>query len=130
MRRRLEELEITPEVAQAKVIINSRTGSVVMNQLVTLDNVAVAHGNLTVTIGADTVVSQPAPMSGGRTVAGQRGNVSIDQPRASLVNLAEGASLDDVVKALTKLGATPMDLVSILQALKAAGSLHADLEVI
>lgn len=127
---RLEELEITPEVAQAKVIINSRTGSVVMNQLVTLDNVAVAHGNLTVTIGADTVVSQPAPMSGGRTVAGQRGNVSIDQPRASLVNLAEGASLDDVVKALTKLGATPMDLVSILQALKAAGSLHADLEVI
>lgn len=126
----LENLEITPDVAQAKVIINSRTGSVVMNQRVTLDNVAVAHGNLTVTIGADPTVSQPAPFSNGRTVTGQRGGVNIDQPKASLVNMPMGANLDDVVKALAKLGATPMDLVSILQAMKAAGSLHADLEII
>ncbi|MBD5805157.1 Flagellar P-ring protein precursor [Azoarcus sp. Aa7] len=127
---KLENLEVTPVLQAAKVIVNSRTGSVVMNQAVTLQNVAVAHGNLTVTVGVDTAVSQPAPLSGGRTVTTQSGSVDIRQGQGTLHNVRSGANLAEVVKALNTLGATPMDLVSILQAMKAAGSLRAELEVI
>jgi len=127
---KLENLDVTPVQQAAKVIVNSRTGSVVMNQGVTLQNVAVAHGNLTVTIGVDTAVSQPEPFSRGETVITQRGTVDIQQDQGSLHNVRASANLADVVKALNALGATPMDLVSILQAIKAAGSLRAELEVI
>jgi len=127
---KLENLDVTPMQQAAKVIVNSRTGSVVMNQSVTLQNVAVAHGNLTVTVGVDTAVSQPAPLSGGRTVTTQRGTVDIKEGEGSLHNVRAGANLAEVVKALNALGASPMDLVSILQAMKAAGSLRAELEVI
>ena len=127
---KLENLEITPVQQAARVIVNSRTGSVVMNQGVTLQNVAVAHGNLTVTVGTNTAVSQPAPLSGGQTVVTQQGQVDIQQGSGSLINVRGGANLAEVVKALNALGATPMDLVSILQAMKAAGSLRAELEVI
>ena len=127
---RLENLTIAPEQQQAKVIVNSRTGSVVMNQRVMLQNVAVAHGNLTVTVGTDTNVSQPPPLSGGNTVVTQQGNVDIQQAPGSLINIPAGANLADVVKALNAIGATPLDLVSILQAMKSAGALRADLEVI
>ncbi|NMG32150.1 flagellar basal body P-ring protein FlgI [Aromatoleum evansii] len=127
---KLENLEVTPVLQAAKVIVNSRTGSVVMNQAVTLQNVAVAHGNLTVTVGVDTAVSQPAPFSGGRTVTTQSGSVDIKQGQGTLHHVRSGANLAEVVKALNALGATPMDLVSILQAMKAAGSLRAELEVI
>ncbi len=126
----LENLTVTPEQQVAKVIVNSRTGSVVMNQRVTLQNVAVAHGNLTVRIGIDPLVSQPAPFSRGETVVTARGEVDIEQGQGSLINIAAGASLADVVNALNSIGATPMDLVSILQAMRAAGSLRAELEVI
>ena len=114
----------------AKVIINSRTGSVVMNQRVTLQNVAVSHGNLTVTVNTDTQVSQPAPLSRGQTVVTQTGQVDIAQDGGTLFNVRAGTNLADVVKALNGLGAKPMDLVSILQAMKAAGALRAELEVI
>ena len=127
---KLENLEVTPIQQAAKVIVNSRTGSVVMNQSVTLQNVAVAHGNLTVTVDSETLVSQPAPLSSGRTVVAQQGKVDIQQGSGSLMNVRSGANLAEVVKALNALGATPMDLVSILQAMKAAGSLRAELEVI
>ena len=127
---RLENLTVTPEQQAAKVIVNSRTGSVVMNQRVTLQNVAVAHGNLTVTIGTDVGVSQPPPLSGGDTVVVRQSNVDIDEQKGVLFEIQESANLADVVKALNAIGATPTDLVSILQAMKAAGSLRAELEVI
>jgi len=127
---RLENIVITPEQQAAKVIVNSRTGSVVMNQRVSLQNVAVAHGNLTVTVGTQAAVSQPQPFANGQTVVTQQGQVDIDQAEASLINVPAGADLSEVVQALNALGATPLDLVSILQAMKAAGSLRAELEVI
>nr|WP_232502264.1 flagellar basal body P-ring protein FlgI [Azoarcus olearius] len=126
----LENLEVTPVQQAAKVIVNSRTGSVVMNQRVTVQNCAVAHGNLTVSVNTDTRVSQPAPLSGGQTVTTQSGQVAIEQGAGTLFNVKAGANLADVVKALNSLGAKPMDLVSILQAMKAAGALRAELEVI
>ena len=121
---------MTPAQQAAKVIVNSRTGSVVMNQSVTLQNVAVAHGNLTVTIDVEPVISQPAPFSRGETVVTQRGAVDIRQDDGIVHNVRASANLAEVVKALNALGATPMDLVSILQSMKAAGSLRAELEVI
>ncbi|WP_249115923.1 flagellar basal body P-ring protein FlgI [Azoarcus sp. L1K30] len=126
----LENLEVTPVQQAAKVIVNSRTGSVVMNQKVALQDCAVAHGSLTVTVNTQTQVSQPAPVSRGRTVVSQAGLVNIDQPGGALMNIRGGTSLADVVKALNALGANPMDLVSILQAMKSAGALRAELEVI
>ncbi|MCB1946418.1 MAG: flagellar basal body P-ring protein FlgI [Thauera sp.] len=126
----VENLEVTPVQQAAKVIVNSRTGSVVMNQRVTLQNCAVAHGSLTVTVNNEAQVSQPPPLSGGQTVVTQRGQVDIAQEGGALFNVRGGANLADVVKALNTLGAKPMDLVSILQAMKAAGALRAELEVI
>jgi flagellar P-ring protein precursor FlgI len=127
---RLENIEVTPQLQAAKVIINSRTGSVVMNQKVTLQRCAVAHGNLTVAVENQTTVSQPNPLSGGRTVTGRTGGANIEQEGNALMQVPDGANLADVVKALNALGANPMDLISILQAMKAAGALRADLEVI
>jgi flagellar P-ring protein precursor FlgI len=101
-----------------------------MNQRVTLQNVAVAHGNLSVTVSTETLVSQPAPFSRGRTVVSERGRVDIEQAPSSVINVRSGANLAEVVKALNAIGATPLDLVSILQAMKAAGALRAELEVI
>ena len=127
---RLEGLDVTPAQQVAKVIVNSRTGSVVMNQAVALQNCAVAHGNLSVTVGTETTVSQPNPLSGGQTVVGQRGNVDVQQAGASLINVKSGANLSEVVKALNAVGANPMDLISILQAIKSVGALRAEHEVI
>ena len=127
---RLENLTVTPQIQSAKVIVNSRTGSVVMNQKVTLQNAAVAHGNLSVTIQTAPVISQPAPFGSGQTVVTQIGQVDIDESPTRLLNLPASANLAEVVRALNMLGATPTDLISILQALKASGALRADLEVI
>ncbi|HMZ28334.1 MAG TPA: flagellar basal body P-ring protein FlgI, partial [Thauera aminoaromatica] len=126
----IENLEVTPVQQAAKVIVNSRTGSVVMNQRVMLQNCAVAHGSLTVTVNNEAQVSQPPPLSGGQTVVTQSSQVDIAQEGGTLFNVRGGANLADVVKALNTLGAKPMDLVSILQAMKAAGALRAELEVI
>lgn len=127
---RLESLQVTPAQQAARVIVNSRTGSVVMNQQVKLQNVAVAHGNLTVTVMSEAEVSQPGPFSQGRTVITERGEVIIEQEPGQLVDVQAGTNLSDVVKALNALGANPMDLISILQAMKSAGALRAELEVI
>jgi flagellar P-ring protein precursor FlgI len=127
---RIENLDVQPMQSAAKVIVNSRTGSVVMNQSVTLHNCAVAHGSLSVTVSSESVVSQPAPLSGGQTVVTERAQVDIRQEGGALMNVKAGASLAEVVKALNALGATPLDLVSILQAMKAAGALRAELEII
>jgi flagellar P-ring protein precursor FlgI len=127
---RIENLELTPMQTAAKVIVNGRTGSVVMNQSVTLDNCAIAHGNLSVTVSADNTVSQPNPLSGGQTVAVTNAQIDIKQEGGGLLNLRGGANLADVVKALNAIGANPQDLIAILQAMKSSGALRAELEII
>ena len=127
---RVSELELVPAQAGARVIVNSRTGSVVMNQTVTLDNCAVAHGNLSVSVAADNTVSQPGALSGGQTAAVTNAQIDIKQEGGGLVNLHAGAKLADVVKALNAIGANPQDLIAILQAMKIAGALRAELEII
>jgi flagellar P-ring protein precursor FlgI len=126
----LQNLDVRPGQAAAKVILNARTGSIVMNQMVTLQNCAVAHGNLSVVINTQPVVSQPGAFSNGRTVVAQQSQIQMKQDNGALKLVSAGANLADVVKALNALGATPADLMSILQAMKAAGALRADLEII
>ncbi|TAM05221.1 MAG: flagellar basal body P-ring protein FlgI [Paraburkholderia sp.] len=126
----IQSLNVRPAQPAAKVILNARTGSIVMNQMVTLDSCAVAHGNLSVVINTQTVVSQPGAFSNGNTVAARQSQIQMKQDNGSLKLVTAGANLADVVKALNALGATPADLMSILQAMKAAGALRADLEII
>lgn len=127
----IENLDVARAVPAARVVINARTGSVVMNQAVTLAACAVAHGSLSVTISSTPVISQPNPLSrGGQTVQAEKADISISQQGGSLIALPAGAKLAEVVKALNSLGATPQDLLAILQAMKAAGALQAELEVI
>jgi len=125
---RIQSLEVTPVDAPARVIINARNGSVVLNQRVTLQPAAVAHGDLSVVISTENTVSQPPPFSNGKTTVVQNSAINITKQRGSL-NVVKGADLMQVVDALNALGATPQDLMSILEALKAAGSLNADLEM-
>jgi flagellar P-ring protein precursor FlgI len=127
---RMENLTVIPGESLAKVIMNARTGSVVINKSVMVDACAVAHGNLTVTITSEPKVSQPAPLSRGETVVTQQAQIEIKEEKSGLVLLPGSASLNDVVKALNAVGATPQDLLAILQAMKAAGALRAELEVI
>ncbi|ABE32784.1 flagellar basal body P-ring protein FlgI [Paraburkholderia xenovorans] len=126
----LQNLDVKPAQAAAKVILNARTGSIVMNQMVTLQNCAVAHGNLSVVINTQPVVSQPGAFSNGQTVVAKQSQIQMKQDNGALKLVTAGANLAEVVKALNALGATPADLMSILQAMKAAGALRADLEII
>ena len=126
----LESMEVALTAAPAKVIVNARTGSVVMNQSVALAPSAVAHGNLSVTVSSTPVVSQPGAFSGGQTVAGQVSDITVRQEGGAVMMLPKSAQLKDLVRALNSLGATPQDLIAILQALQAAGSLKAELEII
>ena len=127
----MEELAVDPSVAAAKVIINARTGSIVLNQAVTLNPCAIAHGNLSISITSTPIISQPNPLStGGQTVVSEKANIQIQQAPGKLIQLPGAAQLADVVKALNSLGATPQDLLAILQAIKSAGALNAELEVI
>lgn len=127
---RIENLDVKTGLASARVIINARTGSVVMNQKVALDDCAVAHGNLTVVINSDTSVSQPNALSAGQTVASDKATVEIKADKGNLLHLKRGVDLGEVVKALNSIGVTPQDMLAILQAMKSAGALHAELEVI
>lgn len=126
----LEELSIESMVPAAKVVMNTRTGSIVLNQAVTLGPCAIAHGNLSVTISSTPVISQPNALSGGQTVVAQKADIQIKQDPGIIMNLPASPQLADVVRALNALGATPQDLLAILQAIKAAGALNAELEVI
>lgn len=127
---KIENLEVNPAQGVAKVIINARTGSVVMNQAVLLDTCAVAHGNLTVVINTDSAVSQPNALSQGTTVQTEQTTIEVKADKGGLVQLTKGVSLSEVVKALNSIGATPQDLLAILQAMKSSGALHAELEII
>lgn len=126
----LQDMNVNPAEQPAKVIMNARTGSVVMNRAVTLETCAISHGNMSVSVSSDPQVSQPNPLSGGSTVVTQNQNVAIKKDGGKVMMVKGGASLAEVVKALNAIGATPQDLLSILQAMKAAGSLRAELEII
>lgn len=126
----IENIDIALATPAAKVVVNARTGSVVVNQSVTLNPCAVAHGSLSVTINSTPVISQPAPFSKGETVSRDKADITIKQEPGSLIQLPAGTKLADVVKALNSLGATPQDLLAILQAMKTAGALNAEIEVI
>lgn len=127
---RIQSVEVATAPAGAKVVVNARTGSVVMNQSVRINDCAVAHGSLSVVINTEPVISQPNPLAAGTTVASQRSQIEINQGSGALQILRAGASLADVIKGLNALGANPQDLVSILQAMKAVGALRAELEII
>ncbi len=126
----LENLEVDPGQAPAKVIINSRTGTVVIGSHVTVTPAAVSHGSLVVTISEQPFVSQPAPFSSGRTVVLPDSDVVITEESSSMFLFQPGTSLDEIVQAVNRVGAAPGDLVAILQALKQAGALRAQLVVI
>jgi len=128
----LEQIEVEPVSSAAKVVLNSRTGSVVMNQAVHLSQSAVAHGSLTVRINQTPTVTEPLPFSRGQTAVSVIDTATIDNggKENSLISVPGGANLDTVVRALNMLGATPQDLIAILQSLRAVGALRAELEVI
>lgn len=123
---RLEPIPITVDTV-ARVAINERTGTVVLGGDVRIGPAAVAHGNLSVRISTQYAVSQPAPFSQGTTVTVPDTQVAVDEGDARLVTLDGGATLADVVDALNRLGATPRDIIAIMQALKAAGALRAEI---
>ncbi len=126
----LENLEVVPAKTAAKVIVNSRTGTVVIGENVKVGPAAVSHGNLTVTISSEPVVSQPAPLSRGQTVIVPNTQITVDQEKKPMFLFNPGIALDDIVRAVNQVGAAPSDLVAILEALKAAGALKAELIII
>jgi flagellar P-ring protein FlgI len=126
----LEAIEIEPGDAPARVIVNSRTGTVVIGSAVRVTPAAVAHGSLSVTITERTDVSQPNPLSQGETVVAPRSEIKVEQPEARMFVFHAGVNLDEIVRAVNQVGAAPGDLVAILEALKEAGALRAELIVI
>jgi flagellar P-ring protein precursor FlgI len=127
----LENLTLDPGVAPARVIINSRTGTVVIGSNVHVTPAAVSHGSLTVTITERAEVSQPAPFSKtGQTAVVPRSQVQVEQSGNHMFVFDPGVSLDELVRAVNQVGAAPGDLVAILEALKEAGALRAELIVI
>lgn len=126
----LENLEVTPGEAPARVIVNSRTGTVVIGQNVRVMPAAVAHGSLTVTITEDPQVSQPGPLSGGETVVTPSSSVEVEEEDNRMFLFEPGVTLNDIVVAVNRVGAAPSDLVAILEALKQAGALRAELVVL
>ncbi|WP_442598273.1 flagellar basal body P-ring protein FlgI [Parapusillimonas sp. JC17] len=128
---RVENTQVQLPPARAKVVINARTGSVVMNRTVMIEEAAIAYGNLSVVISREQQVNQPdTPFAGGQTVVTENTNIEMRSEAGSVQHVRTSANLADVVRALNALGATPQDLLSILQNLKSAGALRADLEII
>lgn len=126
----LENLTLEPGVTAAKVIINSRTGTVVIGEHVRVTAAAVAHGSLTVTISEKPTVSQPAPFSGGNTVVVPSSEVTVSQNASRMFLFEPGVTLSQIVRAVNQVGAAPGDLVAILEALREAGALRAELIVL
>ncbi len=126
----IEMIEVEPAETAARVIVNSRTGTVVINSAVRLSPAAISHGKLTVRVDEDPTVVQPAPFSRGQTAVEQDSTLSADEEKRAVAMFKGGASLSKVVDALNMLGVTPSDLVAILEALKQAGALKAEMVVI
>ncbi|MCP3867059.1 MAG: flagellar basal body P-ring protein FlgI [Gammaproteobacteria bacterium] len=127
----VENLELVPGIAPARVVVNSRTGTVIISANVQVTPAAVAHGNLTVTISENDQVSQPGPFAlRGNTEVVNQSDVAVDEEAARMFLFKPGTTLDDVVRAVNQVGAAPSDLVAILEALKQAGALKAELIII
>jgi flagellar P-ring protein precursor FlgI len=126
----LETLEITPAEAIARVVVNSRTGTIVINGNVRVMPAAVTHGSLTVSITERVVISQPGAFAGGETVVAQQSTIDVKESGSRMFLLESGVTLEEMVKAINKVGAAPSDLVAILEALDQAGALRAELLVI
>ena len=127
---RIEKLGVTPDMV-SKVVINERTGTVIMGEKVRISTIAIAHGNLSVEIREDQRVSQPLPFSrGGETVVTPESEVLVEEGNNPIFIVDSGVSIGELVKALNALGVSPRDLIAIFQALKAAGALQAELEII
>ncbi|MEH3040304.1 MAG: flagellar basal body P-ring protein FlgI [Sphingomonas paucimobilis] len=126
----VENLAVEPAETAARVIVNARTGTVVINSAVRVSPSAVTHGKLTVKIDENQRISQPAPLSQGQTAVEQKSGVTVEQEVKPMFLLAPGPKLADVVKAINAIGASPADLVAILEALKESGALKAELVVL
>lgn len=126
----IEGLNLELDDAPAKIIVNSKTGTVVINSMVRLKPAAVSHGNLVVTISEDPQVSQPNPLSRGQTAVTQNSDIGVKEEKSRMFAFKPGVSLDEIVQAVNNVGASPSDLAAILEALKTAGALHAELIII
>lgn len=126
----IENIELSPGEAAAKIVVNSRTGTIVIGQHVRVSPAAVTHGNLSVTISANTDVSQPNAFSNGETVVSPNFDIAITAEDSRMFLFDSGVSLEEIVKAVNQVGAAPGDLVAILEALKQAGALRAELIII
>jgi len=125
----LEQIDIKPDT-KAKIILDERTGTVVMGENVRIASVAIAHGNLSIQIKEEKDVSQPSPFSDGETVVTDDSQVNVSEENKKLVLMIQGTSLGEVVKALNAIGVSPRDLIAVFQAIKASGALQAELEII
>jgi len=123
----LEQIEVTPD-KRAVIVLNERTGTVVMGGDIVVRPTAISHGNLNITVKKDPFVSQPGPFSGGNTVEGETESTEIEEEDRKL-NLVKGGKIADLVEGLNSLGVSPRDLIAIIQALKKAGAIDADIEV-
>lgn len=125
----IESLVVVPDV-RAKVVVNEKTGTVVIGENVTISTVAVAHGNLTVSIKKSSEVSQPEPLSEGETVTTPQTDVTVEEEEVNVLNLPGSSTIGELVRGLNSIGVTPRDLITILQSIKAAGALQAEIEII
>ncbi len=125
----IEELEVLPDNI-AKIVVNERTGTIVMGGNVTVDECAITQGGLSIRVTRDTEVSQPDPFSYGTTIVTSNGDAQAEEQLSSSIVMSPTANINDIVGALNAVGATPRDCISILQAMKAAGAIHATLEII
>ena len=125
----LEQLDIKPD-SRARIVLDERTGTVVMGEDVRISSVAIAHGNLSVHIREEKQVSQPAPFSDGQTVVSDSSAVNVSEENNKLILMPSGTSLGELVKALNAIGVSPRDLIAVFQAIKASGALQSELEII
>lgn len=126
----LQELNVDPGQSAGKIIVNSRTGTIVIGSNVTVGPAAVTHGSLSVTITEDTLVNQPNPLANGETVVAPETNIAVEEENNRMFELGKGTTLSEIVQAINDVGAAPGDLVAILEALKQAGALRAQLIII
>lgn len=125
----MESLVVVPDI-KARIVVNEKTGTVVIGDNVTISTVAVAHGNLTVTIKKTQEVSQPEPLAQGETVATPQTEVQVEEEDVNVMTLEGSSTIGDLVRGLNSIGVTPRDLITILQSIKAAGALQAEIEII
>jgi flagellar P-ring protein precursor FlgI len=125
----VESLDVTPDEV-AKIVVNEKTGTVVIGENVRISTVAISHGNLSITVTETPQVSQPGPLSSGRTKVTPQTNIQVKEQEKKVLELPAAATIGDLVRGLNAMGVTPRDLISVLQTIKAAGALQAELEII